>query len=100
MNLTAFAIKKNRISLSLLAIVVLLGLSMYKGLPRDSMPPYVVRAAAIVSSFPGANPQRVELLVSKKHRRGGPGNPGSQDHYLPVQNRTFRGERHPQGRGG
>lgn len=65
MNLTAFAIKKNRISLSLLLIVVLLGLSLYKGLPRDSMPPYVVRVATIVSSFPGANPQRVELLVSK-----------------------------------
>jgi len=65
MNLTQFAISKNRISLSLLAIVVLLGVSMYKGLPRDSMPPYVVRVATIVSSFPGANPQRVELLVSK-----------------------------------
>ncbi|WDP90417.1 MAG: efflux RND transporter permease subunit [Desulfobacter sp.] len=65
MNLTAFAITKNRISLSLLAIVVLLGISMYKGLPRDSMPPYVVRVATIVSSFPGANPQRVEQLVSK-----------------------------------
>lgn len=65
MNLTQFAINKNRISLSLLFIVVLLGLSMYKNLPRDSMPPYTVRVATIVSSFPGANPQRVELLVSK-----------------------------------
>ncbi len=65
MNLTAFAIQKNRISLSLLAIVVLLGIALYKGLPRDSMPPYVVRVATIVSYFPGANPERVELLVSK-----------------------------------
>ncbi|MDT8377864.1 MAG: efflux RND transporter permease subunit [Desulfotignum sp.] len=65
MNLTAFAINKNRISLSLLVIVVLLGISMYRDLPRDSMPPYVVRVATIVTSFPGANPQRVELLVSK-----------------------------------
>ena len=65
MNLTAFAIHKNRISLSILAVVVLLGVSMYQGLPRDSMPPYVVRVATVVTSFPGANPQRVELLVSK-----------------------------------
>lgn len=65
MNLTQFAIDKNRVSLSLLAIIVLLGASMYKGLPRDSMPPYVVRVATIVTGFPGANPQRVELLVSK-----------------------------------
>ena len=65
MNLTAFAIQKNRISLSLLAIVVFLGASLYAGLPRDSMPPYVIRVATIVSYFPGANPERVELLVSK-----------------------------------
>ena len=65
MNLTRFSIEKNRISLSLLFIVVLLGVSMYKALPRDSMPPYTVRVATIVSSFPGANPERVELLVSK-----------------------------------
>ena len=65
MNLTALSIQKNRISLSLLAIIILLGISMYKGLPRDSMPPYVVRVATVVSHFPGANPERVELLVSK-----------------------------------
>lgn len=65
MNLTNFAIKKNRISLSLLAIVVLLGISLYKELPRDSMPPYTVRVATVVSNFQGANPERVEMLVSK-----------------------------------
>lgn len=65
MNLTQFSISKSRISLSLLCIVVLLGVSMYQGLPRDSMPPYTVRVATIVSNFPGANPERVELLVSK-----------------------------------
>lgn len=65
MNLTAFAIHKNRISLSLLFVVVLMGIVLYKDLPRDSMPPYTVRVATIVTSFPGANPERVELLVSK-----------------------------------
>ncbi len=65
MNLTSFAIHKNRIALSLLVVTILLGVSMYKTLPRDSMPPYTVRVATIVSSFPGANPERVELLVSK-----------------------------------
>lgn len=65
MNLTNFAIHKNRITLSLLLIVVLLGISMYQTLPRDSMPPFTVRVATIVTSFPGANSQRVELLVSK-----------------------------------
>lgn len=65
MNLTQTAIEKNRISLSILLVIVLLGVSLYKDLPRDSMPPYTVRVATIVSQFPGANPERVELLVSK-----------------------------------
>ncbi len=65
MNLTAFAIHKNRISLSFLFVVILMGVVLYKDLPRDSMPPYTVRVATIVTSFPGANPERVELLVSK-----------------------------------
>lgn len=30
------------------------------------MPPYTVRLATVVSSFPGASPERVELLVSDK----------------------------------
>ncbi len=29
------------------------------------MPPYTVRVATIVSDFPGANPERIEQLVSK-----------------------------------
>ncbi len=65
MNLTQFAIQKNRISLSILVIVILLGISLYKELPRDSMPPYTVRVATVVTQFPGANPERVELLLSK-----------------------------------
>lgn len=65
MNITEFAIKKSRVTLSIVAVVAILGLSMYPNLSRDSMPPYTVRVATIVSSFPGASPQRVELLVSK-----------------------------------
>ena len=65
MNLTQFAINKNRIALSLLFVVILMGIAMYGDLPRDSMPPYTIRVATVVSQFPGANPQRVELLVSK-----------------------------------
>lgn len=66
MNLTKFAIEKSRITFTLLAVVVIMGLTLYKSLPRDSMPPYTVRVATIVSSFPGASPERVELLVTDK----------------------------------
>jgi multidrug efflux pump subunit AcrB len=66
MNLTQFSITRNRISLTLLAVVIILGLSIYQNLSRDSMPPYTVRVANVVTSFPGASPERVELLVTDK----------------------------------
>ncbi|MEO0528799.1 MAG: efflux RND transporter permease subunit, partial [Bacteroidota bacterium] len=66
MNLTQFSIEKNRITYTLLAVVVLLGMSLYQSLSRDSMPPYTVRVASIVSQFTGAGPERVEQLVTDK----------------------------------
>ncbi len=66
MNLAKFSIEKNRITFMVLATIVLLGISMYFGLSRDSMPPYTVRVATVVSSFPGASPERVEQLVTDK----------------------------------
>ncbi len=66
MNLTQFSIEKNRITLTVLATIIIMGLVMYQSLPRDSMPPYTVRVASIVSSFPGASPERVEQLVTDK----------------------------------
>jgi len=66
MNLTQFSIERNRVSLALLAVVIVMGLTLYQGLSRDSMPPYTVRVANIISNFPGAGPERVELLVTDK----------------------------------
>ena len=66
MNLTAFSISRNRITFTVLATILIMGLFMYKGLSRDSMPPYTVRVANIVSSFPGSSPERVEQLVTDK----------------------------------
>ncbi len=66
MNLTKFSINKNRLTYTILTTVIILGLSLYGTLPRDSMPPYTIKVANIVSVFPGASPERVELLVSDK----------------------------------
>ncbi|MEJ2113653.1 MAG: efflux RND transporter permease subunit [Flavobacteriaceae bacterium] len=64
--LAKFSIERNRITLTVLATILLMGIVMYQSLSRDSMPPYTVRVATIVSSFPGASPERVELLVTDK----------------------------------
>nr|WP_299170797.1 efflux RND transporter permease subunit [uncultured Allomuricauda sp.] len=66
MNLTKFSINNNRVVLSILGVVLLMGLVGYQSLSRDSMPPYTIRVASVVSSFPGASPERVEELVTDK----------------------------------
>ena len=66
MNLTQFSINKNRITFTILTTIIILGVTLYQSLPRDSMPPYTVRVATIVSVFPGASPERVEQLVTDK----------------------------------
>lgn len=66
MNLAAFSINRNRITFTVLATIMILGLVFYQSLSRDSMPPYTVRVATIVSSFPGSSPERVEQLVTDK----------------------------------
>ncbi|MBO3117817.1 efflux RND transporter permease subunit [Winogradskyella sp. DF17] len=66
MNLAEFSINRNRITFTVLATIILMGLVMYQSLSRDSMPPYTVRVANIVSPFPGSSPERVEQLVTDK----------------------------------
>ena len=66
MNLAKFSIDKNRITFMVLITIILMGMVMYTGLSRDSMPPYTVRVASVVSQFPGAGPERVEQLVTDK----------------------------------
>ena len=64
MNLARFAIEKSRITSMVLATVLIMGVASYGSLSRDSMPPYTIRVATVVSSFPGASPERVDLLVT------------------------------------
>ena len=66
MNLTQFSIEKNRITFMVLGTIIIMGLVLYSSLARDSMPPYTVRVATVVSQFPGASPERVEQLVTDK----------------------------------
>ena len=66
MNLTRFSIDRDRVVLCILVVVIILGLTFYQSLSRDSMPPYTVRIATVVTSFPGASPERVEILVTDK----------------------------------
>ncbi len=49
-----------------LLVVAVMGILSYSQLSRDSMPPYTLRICTIVTQFPGASPERVEELITKK----------------------------------
>ncbi|MEM6316212.1 MAG: efflux RND transporter permease subunit [Bacteroidota bacterium] len=66
MNLTGYALKFNRVTIIALIVLLVLGLLEYRHLSRDSMPPFVVRTAKIITQFPGASPERVEALITDK----------------------------------
>ena len=66
MNLTEFAIKRSRVAIMLFVILALAGWFMFLNLSQDSMPPFTIRVATVVTKFEGAGPERVELLVTDK----------------------------------
>ena len=66
MTITEFSIKNNIVTFSLLFVIIFAGYSSFESMPRDDMPPFLVRAANVVTVFPGASPERMELLVSDK----------------------------------
>ena len=66
MSLTAFAISRDRITLTLLLVVLAGGIAAYVGMPRDFDPGFTIRTAVVATYFPGASPARVEQLVTDK----------------------------------
>ena len=66
MNLTAYAIQNNRVTLTIVALLVIAGSLAYESLPKAQDPGFIVRTAVITTKFPGASPERVELLVTDK----------------------------------
>jgi multidrug efflux pump subunit AcrB len=65
MNLTKIAFDNNRITVIVFLIVGIIGVLNYFQMERDSMPPYTVRIATVVTKYPGATPLEVEELVTK-----------------------------------
>ncbi|MCB9267814.1 MAG: efflux RND transporter permease subunit [Lewinellaceae bacterium] len=66
MNLTKLSIDFNRVSTMVFLVILIMGVLSYNQLSRDSMPPYTIRVCSVVTQFPGASPERVEELITKK----------------------------------
>jgi len=65
-NLTAKAIENNRITLTVIALVLLSGLIAFQQIPKAQDPGFIIRTVLITTRFPGASPERVEELVTDK----------------------------------
>jgi multidrug efflux pump subunit AcrB len=66
LDITRFAIEKDRITFTLLIVLLFAGISAYLSMPRSEDPGYIVRVAMVQTFFPGASPDRIELLVTDK----------------------------------
>lgn len=66
MNLTRAAIENNRVTLTLLVVLLVAGVWSFFTLPRDEDPGFTIRTAQVLTLFPGAAPERVEQLVTDK----------------------------------
>ncbi|MCP4221348.1 MAG: efflux RND transporter permease subunit [bacterium] len=66
MNITRFSIEKNRITITVLLVLLLGGMMAYKNMPRAEDPGFIIRVAVVQTFFPGASPKRVEMLVTDK----------------------------------
>jgi multidrug efflux pump subunit AcrB len=66
MSITRLAIEKSRVTTVILVVIVLAGLGAYASLPRAMDPGFTIRVAQVMTLFPGASPERVEMLVSEK----------------------------------
>ncbi len=69
MSITEAAITRNRITITFLLIVLAGGILAFRALPRAEDPGFIVRTAMIVTYFPGASPERVEMLITDKLER-------------------------------
>ncbi len=66
MEITRSAINRDRVTWVALFVVALAGLITYFQLPKNQDPGFIVRWATVVTYFPGASPERVQMLISDK----------------------------------
>ncbi len=66
MNLTGIAFKFDRVVYVLVLLLVISGILAYFDLPKAQDPGFTIRTAVITTKFPGASPERVELLISDR----------------------------------
>ena len=63
-GLTALAMQNNVTVIVIVVLLALSGISAYFSLPKQQDPGFIIRSVVVTTVFPGANPIRVEQLVT------------------------------------
>lgn len=66
MDITGLAIRQNRVTGMVVAVLVAAGIAAYVDMPRQMDPGFIVRTARVTTFFPGASPERIEQLVTDR----------------------------------
>ena len=66
MDITRIALYKRQLTLFILFALVISGIQAFNTIPRAQDPGFIIRAAQVITYFPGASPQRVESLITDK----------------------------------
>jgi len=69
MDITRYAIDNRVVTFVILVVIALSGTRAYQQLPRAEDPGFLIRNATVITEFPGATPERVELLVTDRIER-------------------------------
>ena len=64
MTLTEASIKNNRLTLTVVALIVVSGLLAVQSIPKAQDPGFIIRTVLITTRVPGASPERVEQLIT------------------------------------
>ncbi len=66
MDLTRAAIEGNRITITVVALLIIAGALAFQSIPKAQDPGFIIRTVLITTQFPGASPERVEHLITDK----------------------------------
>ena len=66
MTLTELSIEKNRVTLTIITLVLISGILAIQSIPKAQDPGFIIRTVLVTTRFPGASPERVEELVTDK----------------------------------
>lgn len=61
-----YIVRKRKITLLFFVMVVLVGFFSFLQLPRQEMPHIIINVATVTTVYPGASPEKVEQMVTKK----------------------------------